>query len=101
MSSFTDMNIHLHLLRRFDATLDTEIRTFSRSLLKKASETAENRPEDGGVGQYGNYASKDVTANDIFGANIGRLEDLKQKYDTDNLFRHGTKLTPRPLVVVN
>ncbi|KAH4073222.1 hypothetical protein HBH70_010350 [Parastagonospora nodorum] len=85
----------------FDPELDDEIRVFSRNLLKKASETAASRSEDGGVGQYGNYASVDVEANDIFGANVKKLEDLKQKYDPDNLFSHGTKLTPRPLVVVN
>lgn len=90
-------------------------------MLKKASETAASRSEDGGVGQYGNYACKswkgsfkklvdqiantvvavDVEANDIFGANVKKLEDLKHKYDPDNLFSHGTRLTPRPLVVVN
>ncbi|KZM20511.1 uncharacterized protein EKO05_0004522 [Ascochyta rabiei] len=85
----------------FDPSLDNEMRIFSRSLLKKASETAADRSKDGGVGQYGNYASEDVAANDIFGANVRRLEDLKQKYDPENLFSHGTKLTPRPLVVVN
>lgn len=87
--------------RRFDASLDTEIRSFSRTLLKKASETAASRSKDGGVGQYGNYAPADVEANDIFGANVKRLEDLKHKYDPKNLFSHGTRLTPRPLVVVN
>ncbi|KAJ4323392.1 hypothetical protein N0V94_001864 [Neodidymelliopsis sp. IMI 364377] len=89
------------MFKWFDPSLDSEMRNFSRSLLKKASETAANRSKDGGVGQYGNYASEDVAANDIFGANVRRLEDLKQKYDPDNLFSHGTKLTPRPLVVVN
>ncbi|KAH6619971.1 hypothetical protein C7974DRAFT_315739 [Boeremia exigua] len=89
------------MFKWFDPKLDTQIRTFSRSLLKKASETAADRSKDGGVGQYGNYASEDVAANDIFGENVRRLEDLKQKYDPDNLFSHGTKLTPRPLVVVN
>ncbi|KAF1933956.1 FAD-binding domain-containing protein [Didymella exigua CBS 183.55] len=89
------------MFKWFDTTLDTEMRTFSRSLLKKASETAADRSKDGGVGQYGNYASEDVAANEIFGDNVRRLEDLKQKYDPDNLFNHGTKLTPRPLVVVN
>ncbi|KAF2625992.1 FAD-binding domain-containing protein [Macroventuria anomochaeta] len=89
------------MFKWFDPALDTEMRTFSRSLLKKASETAANRSKDGGVGQYGNYASEEVAANDIFGENVRRLEDLKQKYDPDNLFSHGTKLTPRPLVVVN
>lgn len=103
---------------RFDPSLDNEVRTFSRTLLKKVSESAADRSKDGGVGQYGNYASKcsfhtiwtecfltfldsDVAANDIFGANVQRLEDLKHKYDPDNLFSHGTRLTPRPLVVVN
>jgi hypothetical protein len=43
---------------RFDPSLDNEIRTFSRNLLKKASKSVEGRSEDGGVGQYANYASK-------------------------------------------
>lgn len=43
---------------RFDPSIDTEIRPFARSLLKKASETAADRSKDGGVGQYANYASK-------------------------------------------
>ena len=94
-------HFHSLILFRFDPTLDTEMRTFSRSLLKKASETAADRSKDGGVGQYGNYASEDVAANEIFGENVRRLEDLKQKFDPDNLFSYGTKLTPRPLVVVN
>ena len=81
-------------LCRFDPTLDTELRTFSRSLLKKASETAANRSKDGGVGQYGNYASEDVAANDIFGENVRRLEDLKQKYDPDNFFRINQNIPP-------
>ena len=88
-------------MRRFDPSLDEENRTFSRNLLKKVSATAVNRSKDGGVGQYGNYATADVEENEIFGANVKRLEELKHKYDPDNLFSHGTKLTPRPLVVVN
>ncbi|CAO2657709.1 Nn.00g038350.m01.CDS01 [Neocucurbitaria sp. VM-36] len=89
------------MFKWFDPSLDDEIRTFSRNLLKKASETAAGRSNDGGVGQYGNYANADVEANEIFGANVKRLEELKHKYDPDNLFSHGTRLTPRPLVVVN
>jgi hypothetical protein len=86
---------------RYDSALDDEIRSFSRSLLKKASETAAKTSKDGGVGQYGNYATADVEANDIFGENVKKLEDLKHKYDPQNMFSHGTSLTPRPLVVVN
>ncbi|OAL57120.1 FAD-binding domain-containing protein [Pyrenochaeta sp. DS3sAY3a] len=89
------------MFKWFDPSLDSEVRTISRNLLKKVSESAADRSKDGGVGQYGNYANTDVAANDIFGANVQRLEDLKHKYDPDNLFSHGTRLTPRPLVVVN
>lgn len=86
---------------RFDPALDTEIRTFSRSLLLQASQSAAGRAKDGGVGQYGNYASGDVSASEIFGDNVRRLEELKDKWDAENLFSYGMKLTPRPLVVVN
>jgi FAD/FMN-containing dehydrogenase len=47
------------------------------------------------------WIAADVEANEIFGANVKRLEELKHKYDPDNLFSHGTRLTPRSLVVVN
>jgi hypothetical protein len=43
---------------RFDPSLDAEVRTFSRNLLKRASATVVGRSKDGGVGQYGNYARK-------------------------------------------
>jgi hypothetical protein len=43
---------------RFDAALDNEVRAFARTLLTKASETVAGRSQDGGVGQYGNYARK-------------------------------------------
>ena len=95
------------------------MRAFSRSWLEKASQTAAGRSKDGGVGQYGNYARKftdvskaedrklictleaDVDANDIFGENVKKLEELKHKYDPENLFKRSTRLKPRPLVVVN
>jgi hypothetical protein len=44
----------------FDPSLDDEIRSFSRGLLTKASETVAGKSEDGGVGQYGNYARKSI-----------------------------------------
>lgn len=54
-----------------------------------------------GVGQYGNYANTDVSASELYGSNAKKLEELKHKYDPDNLFDRGTRLVPRPLVVVN
>ncbi|CAA9965606.1 GlcD FAD-FMN-containing dehydrogenase [Pyrenophora teres f. maculata] len=90
------------MFKWFDPSLDGEIRSFSRNLLKKISETAADRSNDGGVGQYANYVlDAEVEAKEIFGANVRRLEELKHKYDPDNLFSHGTRLIPRPLVVVN
>jgi hypothetical protein len=95
-------------------------------LLKKASQTAgvvqdEKVRSVEGVGQYGNYSSKfhtfffvdslgvmvlmrkdaDVPASEIYGSNAKKLEELKHKYDPENLFDRGTRLIPRPLVVVN
>jgi len=43
----------------------------------------------------------DVPASEIYGSNAKKLEELKYKYDPDNLFDRGTRLVPRPLVVVN
>lgn len=89
------------MFKWFDPALDEKIRSFSYNLLKKASGSAASRSQDGGVAQYGNYSDVDVAANEIFGANVKRLEELKHKYDPENRFSHGTRLTPRPLVVVN
>jgi len=47
------------------------------------------------------FIGAEVEAKEIFGANVKRLEELKHKYDPDNLFSHGTRLIPRPLVVMN
>ncbi|KAF2741493.1 FAD-binding domain-containing protein [Polyplosphaeria fusca] len=90
----------------FDASLDQEVREFSRNLLKKASQTAgveqdEKIRSEQGVGQYGNYANVDVPVAEIFGKNSKKLEELKHKYDPDNLFSRGLRLVPRPLVIVN
>jgi len=43
----------------------------------------------------------DVPASEIYGGNAKKLEELKYKYDPDNLFDRGTRLVPRRLVVVN
>ncbi|KAH7381626.1 hypothetical protein BKA66DRAFT_419009 [Pyrenochaeta sp. MPI-SDFR-AT-0127] len=89
------------LFKWFDPSLDNEVRNFSRNLLKKASETVADRSKNGGVAHYINYANTDTEAAELYGANVKRLEELKHKYDPDNLFSNGTRLTPRPLVVVN
>jgi hypothetical protein len=54
-----------------------------------------------GVGVYGNYVNPDVPASKIYGNNAKKLVELKKKYDPENLFDRGTRLIPRPVVVVN
>ncbi|KAL4788396.1 hypothetical protein BJX76DRAFT_316411 [Aspergillus varians] len=40
-----------------------------------------------GTGLYANYAGHDVPVKAIFGDNLPRLQELKKKYDPDNVFR--------------
>ncbi|ORY10626.1 hypothetical protein BCR34DRAFT_485287 [Clohesyomyces aquaticus] len=94
------------MFKWFDPALDGEIREFSKGLLKKASQTAgvvqdEKIREIEGVGVYGNYSNNDVSAKEVYGSNARKLEELKHKYDPDNLFSRGLRLVPRPIVVVN
>ncbi|KAF2021670.1 FAD-binding domain-containing protein [Aaosphaeria arxii CBS 175.79] len=102
------------VLKWHDPKLDDEVLAFSRGLLKKASAGVAVPPNtDGsaaskdvhqsqeGVGLYGNYAEADVPAEAIYGGNVKRLQELKSKYDPDNLFDRGTRLAARPVNVVN
>ncbi|KAJ4286427.1 hypothetical protein N0V90_013126 [Kalmusia sp. IMI 367209] len=89
-----------------DPKLDGKVRDFARGFLKKASQSAgvvqdENVRATEGVGVYGNYANTDVSASEIYGSNAKKLAELKHKYDPENLFDRGTRLVPRPVVVVN
>jgi hypothetical protein len=82
------------------------VREFSRGLLKMASQAAGVQQDEKvrsaeGVGVYGNYVNPDVPASKIYGNNAKKLVELKKKYDPENLFDRGTRLIPRPVVVVN
>ncbi|KAL1613201.1 hypothetical protein SLS60_001433 [Paraconiothyrium brasiliense] len=82
------------------------VREFSRVLLKKASQSAgvvqdEKVRSSEGVGVYGNYVNPDVPASEVYGGNAKKLAELKRKYDPENMFDRGTRLVPRPVVVVN
>ena len=89
------------MFKWFDPQLDSLIRTYSRNLLTKASQATIRSAEETGVGVYGNYVESDVPAEEVYGRNAEKLQDLKNKFDPDNLFSNGTRLVPRPLVVVN
>lgn len=94
------------MIKWTDPAQDEMVRDFSRTLLKKASQSAgieqdEKIRSTEGVGVYGNYVNPDVPASEVYGGNAKKLAGLKHKYDPDNLFDRGTRLVPRPLVVVN
>jgi len=72
------------MTKRFDPKLDTEVREFSRSLLKKTSQAAgviqdEKIRSVEGVGTYGNYSGKsphnDYTSKPCFlyETNVGNM----------------------------
>lgn len=82
------------------------MREYSRALLKRTSQAAGVQQDEDvrsveGVGVYGNYVNLDVPASEVYGKNAKKLAELKQKYDPENLFDRGTRLVPRPVVVVN
>ncbi|KAH7126673.1 hypothetical protein B0J11DRAFT_549564 [Dendryphion nanum] len=89
------------MFKWYDPALDPLIRSYSRTLLNKASASAVRAAEDSGVGIYGNYVDTDVSAEDVYGKNAQKLLELKGKYDPENLFSNGTRLVPRKVVVVN
>lgn len=43
----------------------------------------------------------DTEAKDMYGSKLKQLEEVKSKYDPDNLFSYGLSLAPRPLNLVN
>ncbi|KAF9735608.1 hypothetical protein PMIN06_008927 [Paraphaeosphaeria minitans] len=94
------------MMKWVDPALDSRVRDFSRSLLKRASQAAGVQQDEAvrsaeGVGVYGNYVNPDVPASEVYGRNAKKLAELKQKFDPDNLFDRGTRLVTRPVVVVN
>ncbi|KAJ4358661.1 uncharacterized protein N0V89_003245 [Didymosphaeria variabile] len=94
------------MIKWANPALDDTVREFSRALLKKASQSAgvvqdEKVRSTEGVGVYGNYVNPDVPASEVYGGNAKKLAELKGKYDPENLFDRGTRLVPRPVVVVN
>jgi hypothetical protein len=43
----------------------------------------------------------DTEAKDMYGSKLKQLEEVKSKYDPNNLFSYGLRLAPRPLNLVN
>lgn len=84
----------------YDTALDAEVRTFSRTFMNKISQEGgldrNRKVGDGeGVGQYANYANHDVSPTVLFGSNAARLQELKKKYDPENLFNKNHRLLPQ------
>ncbi|KAL2856472.1 hypothetical protein BJY01DRAFT_242810 [Aspergillus pseudoustus] len=76
-----------------EARLDDEIRSRQKGMMDRIGGDAGiarhpgYNPSTHGTGLYANYAGRDVPVEEIFGSNISRLRELKQKYDSHNTFR--------------
>ncbi|KAJ5542733.1 hypothetical protein N7461_008736 [Penicillium sp. DV-2018c] len=80
-------------LRWTDPSKDLEHRAWSRGIQAKwkaeldAQTKHQNQTEDSNVPQYINYAEPgDSVVNNIYGENLGRLQEVKAKYDPTNVF---------------
>ncbi|KAF2821977.1 FAD binding domain-containing protein [Ophiobolus disseminans] len=94
----------------WDQANDAVCRQWSRDVAKLlktelergSAETAQS--EDGWVGKrgehgasmvYGNYDQYEERSKDVFGGNYERLQELKAKYDPDNMFNKLFAITPK------
>ncbi|KAF4214574.1 hypothetical protein CNMCM6805_008380 [Aspergillus fumigatiaffinis] len=76
----------LILLRWTDARKDGEHRAWAREMQARWKAELDTRVQEG-VPQYINYAEPgDSVVNNIYGENLGRLQELKAKYDSNNVF---------------
>lgn len=75
-----------------DPSLDGTIREFNRHICKQIRQTiGYTFGGDGAVGRYINIEADRVSPQDAYGVNLGRLRELKARYDPGNVFNkwHG------------
>ncbi|KJZ76428.1 hypothetical protein HIM_04157 [Hirsutella minnesotensis 3608] len=65
-----------------DQAMDDEIRQFNRKMINMIRE----KGFLGNGGQYNNYDGEYLDPNRAFGQNLQRLQELKKKYDKNNVF---------------
>jgi FAD/FMN-containing dehydrogenase len=82
-----------------DPDQDTKMHNLQQKFLRDVEECGGIRDyerHNQGIGVvYANFAGKGVALDDIFGANLPRLQFLKTKYDPDNVFRKWHNLQHR------
>ncbi|EPS35026.1 hypothetical protein PDE_09991 [Penicillium oxalicum 114-2] len=101
-SAFASRNVTQNgilVMRWTDASKDLEHRSWAREVQKKwkAELEAKKRESltDNDVPQYINYAEPgDSIVNNIYGGNLARLQQIKARYDPQNIFH---KMHPIPL----
>ncbi|KAH8689151.1 putative FAD binding oxidoreductase [Talaromyces proteolyticus] len=66
--------------------LDGRMKTLQHFMMNKIRQHSFHYNDDG-VGVYANYAGYETNAKELFGDNLPRLQELKKKYDPNNVFR--------------
>ncbi|KAJ5240713.1 uncharacterized protein N7469_002304 [Penicillium citrinum] len=76
------------MFRWRDHELDSKMASLGRSFIRKLGrETGVASIVGSGVGVYANYAGPEFSAKELFGDNLPRLQELKKRYDPQNMFR--------------
>lgn len=73
-----------------DAAMDRKMASEQQTMMKNISERAGIVKHEGdgqGVGIYANYVGHEARAQDLFGDNLLRIQELKKRYDPKNVFR--------------
>ncbi|POR33263.1 FAD-linked oxidoreductase [Tolypocladium paradoxum] len=74
-----------------DAAMDGEVRQFNRRIIGMIRE----KGFQGGGGQYNNYDGEYLDPKRAFGSNLSRLQELKRKFDPENVFSKWHSVWPR------
>ncbi|RAL00843.1 FAD-binding oxidoreductase [Aspergillus ibericus CBS 121593] len=77
-----------------DPDLDAKMHALQRHMVSKIQE-AQQGSTDEHVAAHANFAGHEISAQSLFGDNLPRLQEIKRKYDPQNVFRKWHDLVPQ------